>query len=76
MLNNREDIVKDGNIRVRFEKIANNGYEISINAYTKETDYAEFLKVKEKVNYEIIKIVQNENVELAYNTQTLYVKNS
>lgn len=76
MLNNREDIVKDGNIRVRFEKIANNGYEISINAYTKETDYAEFLKVKEKVNYEIIKIVQNENVELAYDTQTLYVKNS
>ena len=76
MLNNREDIVKDGNIRVRFEEIADNGYEISINAYIKETDYAEFLNVKENVNYEVMAILHKEGIELAYNTQTLYVKNS
>ena len=76
MLNNRNDIIKDGNIRVKFEEIAENGYEISINAYTTETDYAGFLNVKEKVNYEVMSILHKEGIELAYNTQTLYVKNS
>lgn len=76
MLDNRNDIVKDGNIRVKFEEIANNGYEISINAYINETDYTGFLNVKEKVNYEIMAILHKENIKLAYNTQTLYVKNS
>ena len=76
MLNNRSDIIKDGNIRVKFEEIADNGYEISINAYTTETDYAGFLNVKEKVNYEVMSILHKEGIELAYNTQTLYVKNS
>ena len=41
-----------------------------------ESVYNLFEEDEEKVNYEIIKIVQNENVELAYNTQNLYVKNS
>ena len=61
---------------MKFEEIADNGYEISINAYTTETDYAGFLNVKEKVNYEVMSILHKEGIELAYNTQTLYVKNS
>ena len=76
MLNNRNDIIKDGNIRVRFEEIADNGYEISINSYINETDYVGYLNIKEKVNYEVMSILHKENIELAYNTQTLYIKNS
>lgn len=76
MLNKREDIIKDGNISVKFQDISDNGFDVIVNAYIKETDYWEFLKCKEQINYEIMSIMKKENVELAYNTQTLYIKNS
>ena len=76
MLNEREDIVKDGKIRATFQTISDNGYEIMVNAYINETDYWQYLFHKEKINYEIISIIQKENITLAYNTQTLHVKNS
>ena len=33
-----------------------------------------YIRIKEQINYEIMTILQNEGVELAYNTQTVYVK--
>ena len=74
MLRKREDIIQDGSISVRFQEISDNGYDIIVMAYFYETGYLEYLHCKEEVNYKIINILQNENVELAYNTQTIYMK--
>ena len=75
MLQCREDIIQD-TVTVKFENISANGMDLLVIAYTNETDYGKFLEIKEQINYAIISILQNQGVELAYNTQTVYVKNS
>lgn len=73
MLENREDIIKDS-VTVKFENISANGMELLIIGYINETNYGKFLDIKEQINYAIMLILQNQGVELAYNTQTVYVK--
>jgi len=73
MLQNREDIITDSVI-VKFENISANGMDLLIIGYINETDYGKFLEIKEQINYSIMAILQKEGVELAYNTQTVYVK--
>ena len=46
----------------------------NIIGYINETNYGKFLEIKEQINYSIMTILQNQGVELAYNTQTIYVK--
>ena len=75
MLQKREEIIQD-TISVKFQEISSNGMDVVVMAYINETNYMEYLRIKEQINYEIIAILQSENVELAYNTQTIYVKNS
>ena len=74
MLLNDEEILEDS-IMVNFENILNSGIELVIIANTNVIAYGEYLKVKEKLNYKIMKIIEENKVELAYNTQTIYVKN-
>ena len=73
MLQAREDIIKDSVI-VKFENISSNGMDLIVIAYINETNYGKFLEIKEQINYAIMTILQNQCVELAYNTQTVYVK--
>lgn len=73
MLEKRTDIIQD-TISVKFQDISANGMDIVVIAYINETNYNKFLEIKEQINYEIMAILQNEGVELAYNTQTVYVK--
>lgn len=73
MLQNREEIIQDS-VTVKFENISTNGMELLVIGYINETNYGKFLEIKEQINYEIMTILQNQGVELAYNTQTVYVK--
>ena len=73
MLQSREDIIQDS-VNVKFENISANGMDLLIVGYINVTDYGKFLEVKEQINYSIMTILQNQGVELAYNTQTVYVK--
>lgn len=73
MLSSKNDIYQD-TIRVNFENILDNGIQLVVIAYTNITNFGEYLGLKEELNYEIMKILENNNVELAYNTQTIYVK--
>jgi len=74
MLSEQEDILLD-TIRVKFENILDNGIQLVVIAYTNITNYGEFLKLKEILNYQIMKILEDNHVQLAYNTQTVYIKN-
>ena len=48
--------------------------DLVVIAYINKTNYAEYLDIKEQINYEIMEILAKENVEMAYNTQTMYLR--
>jgi len=72
---NIKQVIKNS-IIINLNEISTNGMDIMIIAYINETKYVEFIKIKEEINYNIIQELRNENIELAYNTQTIHVKNS
>ena len=74
MLQERESVFDDS-IIVRFDQITENGINILIYTYTNSVDYASYLKKVEDINIKIMKILKEENIELAYDTKTVYVKN-
>ena len=74
MLQERESVYDDS-IIVRFDQITDNGINILIYTYTNSVDYASYLKEVEDINMKIMKILREENIELAYDTKTVYVKN-
>ena len=73
MLQEREEILEDSVI-VKFDEIKDNGINILVCSYTNSVDYASFLEEKEDINYKIMKILKEEQIELAYDTKTVYVK--
>ncbi len=70
-----EEKVYNNTISVKFQNILDNGIEIVVIAYLDITNYNEYLNLKEKINYNIMKILEKNGVKLAYKTQTIYVKN-
>lgn len=74
MLASNEYVVK-GTEHVNFEKISDNGMNMMISAYVYESEYFKFLDIKEIINYKIVDILREENIELSYNTQTVHLKN-
>lgn len=73
MLVSHDDII-DGTIIVRFDNIVDNGINLLVSSYTNSIGYASFLEEKEKINFKIMKILREENVELAYDTKTICIK--
>lgn len=73
MLQERESVFDDS-IIVRFDQITDNGINLLIYTYTNSVSYASYLKEIEDINMKIMKILREENIELAYDTKTVYVK--
>ena len=73
MLKQHDDVIDD-TIIVRFDNITDNGINLLVCSYTNSIDYASFLEEKEKINLKIMQILKEENVELAYDTKTIFVK--
>lgn len=67
MLQSR-DAIYDDSIIVKFDNIKENGLNILICSYTDSVDYNTYLNEVEDINYKIMKILKEENIELAYNT--------
>lgn len=74
MLKHNENVIAN-TVNVKFTEIDNNGYKIYIYCFTNTKEYKEFLKKAEKINYEIMEIINKEGVELAYPSTTVFVKN-
>lgn len=73
MLQQREAIY-DESIIVKFDEIKDNGINVLVSSYTESVDYTSYLSEKENINRKIMKILREENIELAYDTKTLYIK--
>ncbi|MBD1382211.1 mechanosensitive ion channel family protein [Metabacillus arenae] len=74
MLRDHEDINNEV-ILVSFDKFNSSSLDIFLYFFTNSTVWAEHLKAKQDVNFEIMKILKEENVEFAFPSQTLYVEN-
>lgn len=74
MLQKREAIYDDS-IIVKFDTITDNGLNILICSYTDSVDYASYIAEREDINYKIMKILQEEGIQLAYDTKTIHIKN-
>lgn len=74
ILQEHEEVIDDS-IIVRVNEITDNGINILVYGYTNSVSYATFLEEKEAINYKILQLLKKENIELAYNTQTIYIKN-
>ena len=70
MLQSR-DAIFDDSIIVKFDAINDNGLNILICSYTDSVDYISYLAEKEDINYKIMKILEEENISLAYDTKTI-----
>ena len=72
LLENDPDIHTE-TIYVKFEEFGDSSFNVLLYFFTKTTVYEEFLTVKEKINLQILEILDEENVKLAYPAQKLYV---
>ena len=73
MLQAREAIFDDS-IIVKFDTIVDNGLNVLICSYTDSVDYTSYLSEKEDINSKIMKILREENIELAYDTKTICIE--
>lgn len=71
-----EEIVVEDSQNVFFKEIGSSEYKLFIYCYLKVVEYEHYLAAKEKLNYEIMKIVNKNNIELAYETKTIEIKNT
>lgn len=72
-LNTHPNIIKE-DIKVFFDTISSNGIDMSISFYTDITDTTDFMKFKEEINYALLKMINEANIELAYSSQSIYLK--
>lgn len=66
--------VDNESLYVHFDQITENGYNIMVSYYTPLTTYADYLSLKENVNYKIVHIVENMKISLAYPSRDIYIK--
>ena len=74
MLASREAIY-DNSIVVKFDTISENGLNVLICSFTDSVDYTSFIAEKEEINMKIMNILKEEEIQLSYDTKTVYVKN-
>ncbi len=75
ILKNNEDVLPE-TVQVSLDGISSYSSDIKIFLYVNEKDYIKFLNIKEKIYCNILELVERENIDLAYPTQTVYVKNA
>ena len=73
MLKERESIVDDATI-IRYDNINENGINMLIYTYTDSINYASYLSEVEKINFKIMRIMEDEKVKLAYDTKNISIE--
>ncbi|MBM7622222.1 MscS family membrane protein [Bacillus tianshenii] len=72
LLRNHPEVHQE-TILVRFDNFGASSMNVFIYFFTSTVMWAEFLKVKEDVNFKIMEILEEENVVIAFPTRTLHI---
>lgn len=73
VLENNPEIIKD-TVEVSFNEITNCSNNIKIFLFVRQTNYSKFLKLKQDILCDLLEVIEKENIELAYPTQTVYLR--
>lgn len=73
MLQNDPKVIKE-TVEVTLNEIAASSCNVKIFLYVREAEYAKFLHAKQDILCNLLYLFEKENVELAYPTQTLFVR--
>jgi MscS family membrane protein len=74
MLKNHSDIAQDATMLVRFDKFEDSSLSIFVYTFTSTANWSRYLEIKEDVNIKIMKIIEQNNTEFAFPSQTLYLQ--
>lgn len=61
-------------VKVFFETISADGIDLSIDLKTSALEYVDYLKFKEEINYTLLDMVNQAKIDLAYPSQSIYLK--
>jgi MscS family membrane protein len=73
MIENHPQVNKQG-IYVRFNKFNDSSLDIFIYFFVDTTELAEYLRIKENINFNIMKILEKEGVSIAFPSSSIYVE--
>ncbi len=68
--------IESGSYLVAFENFGEYSLNIEVIYFALKTDYPSYLAIKEEVNFELMRICENIDVNMAFPTQTLHVENA
>ncbi|WP_240375021.1 mechanosensitive ion channel family protein [Bacillus piscicola] len=68
------DAIDNELIIVNVNELKNYSYELYLYFFTKTTAWVEWTEVKQEMNLEIMRILEEESAEIAYPSQALYVE--
>ncbi len=74
MLENHPDVHKDV-IFVKFDSFNDSSLDIFIYYFTVTTQWGTHMNVKEEINLNIMKILEDQEVSVAFPSRSLYLKN-
>ena len=63
-------------IFVSFDKFGESSLDIFLYFFTRTTIWGEYLKIKEEINYKIMRILQEEEVSIAFPSRSIYVESN
>lgn len=73
VLENNPIVIKE-TVQVSLNEISSCSNDIRIALFVRESQFDKFLKIKQDLLCSLLLLVEKENIDLAYPTQTLYVK--
>ncbi len=62
-------------IFVRFDSFNESSLDLFLYYFTKTTNWADFLEIKENTNYKIMEILEEEGVSVAFPSRSIYLEN-
>ena len=73
ILKNNKDVEND-TMKIFFSTISESGIDVSIDFYTFITNYIDYLKFKEEINYIVLDLANKQGIGLAYPSQSIYIE--
>lgn len=75
MLLNHDDVLSDY-IIVSFDSFAASSLDILIYYFCQKTDYYNYVRIQEEVNFQILEILENEGVSVAFPSRSIYIEST
>lgn len=74
MLKQHEGISQSDSLMVNFDTFGDSSLNIFIYTFTKTANWAKYLEIRESVNLEIMKIVEDNGSSFAFPSQSIYIE--